>query len=1100
LYELKERDLKVPIFLSYHASAHKVEDQASRVGLGWSVSAGGMVTRTIRGLPDEYGPGGFLHQAAEMGQVGAYALGSDEEKYGWYDAMARGCRSAEPDIYYFSVAGYSGQFQFDWDGSICIASDAKLLITPIGLNPNNDTFIQAWKIVTPDGVRWTFDIKESISTRFEGPEILADPCRAILERKKPPQAWYLADIASPFTDSHVRFEYSDYVQSLERWSQETQVHNENLSPATPKREKLISDVGGKYLSVITTSSGDTTIEFIPGPNRTDVTGTALQALSEIRVRNRNDSIVKWWKFEYDYSVGRLTLKSLRECSNSDIMPPFSFDYYGGQLPSALSFRQDHWGYYNRNSAQTLIPQTVVRRVGGDVILDGANRSSAPDLLTTGMLKQITYPTGGADHFDFEPHEHSFEQSHPLTVPVTTHEQLSGAAPAFDTPAGQEHVERTPFNALDEVEIKLTASFSYGMKFGSPAFLPSVAIETNDGNEVFRLAPGGSAAPDGTPTQKIMILVFNPRSNSETIGETNLPPQRLPAGSYVFVVRCKQSPSQLGRNSVAARLAWEAPTGHFTTQRVQGAGVRIARITRTYGFGNPDKVVTYHYTTLVEGTEASSGSLLESYYVYEKWMTYSELSPGPTIPGSTETQKFVRFSQNRSSLGTTQGSHVGYSKVMVATGVNPVVGAVAVAGISVYNYTSPIDFPDFVDSDVPFPPPSSKDYKRGLLVDRSDYKSDSRRDILEESVLPVRRIVNTYNFLQRIVPALKVGWMVPGDGLTGPGFLHRYAVKGYSNIIGYARLTTREEHLNEPPNSFVTRGDYLFQEDGHKQLSVEITSSSEGGFTTEYTYPSSYPRHRRDAGIDELVKQHVAGAVIEKVISRDDGIVIAAERNGYGLFQGKVHQTHFETAAIGDGLVARGQALEVVADLYEVRGIYHAYDFHGNILEFSRPGGMVTCLIWDGPGTQLVARVDNARRGQVFYNGFEDDLQDTTTAQAYTGLRSKFISGVYTLQVADLPRLAGDYLFSYWKKVGGGAWTRVERIIRNYLPGTAISTDAIDGFLDEVRLHPLDALMTTFAHQPLIGLQTSTDANGLPTYFEYDSFGRLSTVRDRNQEC
>jgi hypothetical protein len=79
LYDLKERDLQIPILLSYHATAHKVEDQASRVGLGWSLGAGGIVTRSIRGLPDEYRPGGFLHQAAQMeGQIGKYALGSPD--------------------------------------------------------------------------------------------------------------------------------------------------------------------------------------------------------------------------------------------------------------------------------------------------------------------------------------------------------------------------------------------------------------------------------------------------------------------------------------------------------------------------------------------------------------------------------------------------------------------------------------------------------------------------------------------------------------------------------------------------------------------------------------------------------------------------------------------------------------------------------------------------------------------------------------------------------------------------------------------------------------------------------------------------------------
>ena len=1088
LYQLVERDLSVPISLSYHASAHKVGDEASRVGLGWSVNAGGTITRSIRGLPDEYRPGGFLHQAAEVGQVGAYALGSKENRFQRFDAMARGCRSAEPDIYYFTFGHYSGKFQFDWDGSIRIGSEPKLVITPIGLDPNN-VFIQGWEVVTPDGIRWTFSIKESIATRFQGGAILSDPCRAILESKKPPQAWHLAKIESPFTGSRVVFRYTDYFQILERWSLETQVHNDHLAPAAPKREKVISEVRGEYLAEVSTSSGDTTIEFLPGRERSDVVGSELRVLDGVIVRNRHTDIVKRWEFGYDNSTSKLTLRSLREANDSGSKPPFSFEYYPGRLPSALSFSQDHWGFPNNNPQQTLVPRTVVPLVGSNpVILDGADRSSAPEKLTVGMLRRITYPTGGTDQFDFEPHDYSFEQNVQLKSPVTASRSIGGEAPAPDTPSGEEHVDRTPFKLDDDVELRLTASFTYGIRFGGANFAnPVVDIETSNGKNVFTLAPGGAAAQDGQPTVKTLVVVFNAKANSDTVGAVPVSAS-LPPGSYVFIVRCKNPiATTLGRNSVRASLAWQQPTGKFTTKKVQGAGVRIARITRTCGFGNPDMVKTYHYSTEVEGEEVSSGSLLEAHYIYERWVTYLENIGGPTFPTSKTVQKFVRFSQNRSALGTTHGSHVGYRKVTVSP------GAEQENGKSVYTYTSAIDFPDRdIDVDIPFAPPMSRDFMRGLLLEQSDYKVGDGP--------PVRRIINTYNFIQHNIPALRVGWRIPGDGPTGAEFVDRYAVKGYSNLVGYGRLTNREEHLHEPPNSFITRASYEHQEDGHKQLTRETTASSAGIFTTEYRYPTDYPRGT-SAGIDELVKLHVVSTWIEKVRHQRVGsstAVLSAQRNRYGLFEGKVHKTHIETAAIAEPVITQGSIFGAVADLYEPRLIYRAYDGHGNILEYSQPGGMATSLLWDTAGTQLVAKVDNATRGQVYYDGFEDAVQGTT-AQAYTGSRSKLVSAVYRLEAARLPRLSGDYLLSYWKKSGAAPWTRVERVIRDYVPGSAISTDLIGGFLDELRLHPLDAAMTSFAYQPLVGLRTAVNANGLATYYEYDSLGRLATVLDRNRD-
>lgn len=52
LYEISSGDLSVPITLSYHASGIKVSENASWVGLGWSLSAGGEISRSVMGLPE----------------------------------------------------------------------------------------------------------------------------------------------------------------------------------------------------------------------------------------------------------------------------------------------------------------------------------------------------------------------------------------------------------------------------------------------------------------------------------------------------------------------------------------------------------------------------------------------------------------------------------------------------------------------------------------------------------------------------------------------------------------------------------------------------------------------------------------------------------------------------------------------------------------------------------------------------------------------------------------------------------------------------------------------------------------------------------------
>src|SRR5690606_14813942 len=62
LFQIKTKELTVPVSISYHASGIKVNDIASPVGLGWALNAGGVLTTTVRGKADE-GTAGWLHQS-----------------------------------------------------------------------------------------------------------------------------------------------------------------------------------------------------------------------------------------------------------------------------------------------------------------------------------------------------------------------------------------------------------------------------------------------------------------------------------------------------------------------------------------------------------------------------------------------------------------------------------------------------------------------------------------------------------------------------------------------------------------------------------------------------------------------------------------------------------------------------------------------------------------------------------------------------------------------------------------------------------------------------------------------------------------------------
>lgn len=73
LYEIAERDINLMVSLSYHGGGIKVGQIASWTGMGWSLNAGGVVTRTVMGLPDERPLAGFMHNTESISEFLNYS-------------------------------------------------------------------------------------------------------------------------------------------------------------------------------------------------------------------------------------------------------------------------------------------------------------------------------------------------------------------------------------------------------------------------------------------------------------------------------------------------------------------------------------------------------------------------------------------------------------------------------------------------------------------------------------------------------------------------------------------------------------------------------------------------------------------------------------------------------------------------------------------------------------------------------------------------------------------------------------------------------------------------------------------------------------------
>jgi hypothetical protein len=113
----------------------------------------------------------------------------------------------------------------------------------------------------------------------------------------------------------------------------------------------------------------------------------------------------------------------------------------------------------------------------------------------------------------------------------------------------------------------------------------------------------------------------------------------------------------------------------------------------------------------------------------------------------------------------------------------------------------------------------------------------------------------------------------------------------------------------------------------------------------------------------------------------------------------------------------------------------------------------------------------------------------------------------------LPAGNRQYIVSYWSRNGaltvtinGNATSATAGLTKNgwtyyshlLLTGTNVSITATNAIIDELRLYPSDALMTTYTYIPLIGMSSTCTPNNYISYYEYDNFNRLKVVRDMDK--
>ncbi|MEZ4848940.1 MAG: hypothetical protein R3B93_10060 [Bacteroidia bacterium] len=458
IYTVSEGELQLPISLNYHSSGIKVDEIASWVGLGWSLSAGGMISRTVIGAPDEgrvgstggasprspasgsgfykdYGIPQAMKDPTCLNNPNYYVPPNNVCKDYFWDA-ANGFLDTEPDLFTFSFAGHSGKFFFDENRTPHLIPDGDIRIEPI----DNPSFFFAWKMTTPDGRKYYFGGNGATENGYTDPNGIG----FTTAYNRSNTVWYLYRMENQDGSRWIELDYTSEKYSFANRLSHSVTFGAGCalvsgSPTAAPQTLMLTKVDGVRLLKIRTSSGRTIVDFVPKTaNRTDLSSytggfqqlnTEAKPLHKIKITQgswckefvlntsyfQSPMDLNYWPLydngydnnsANDPDTRRLRLTSIQEISCSGLStPPYVFTYNTSHsIARRFSLARDAWGYYNgENGNKALIPSGVQKPCDNSTLYTGANRNPNQTKMKAWILTKIQFPTGGTQKLFYEAH-------------------------------------------------------------------------------------------------------------------------------------------------------------------------------------------------------------------------------------------------------------------------------------------------------------------------------------------------------------------------------------------------------------------------------------------------------------------------------------------------------------------------------------------------------------------------------------------------------------------------------------------------------------------------------------------------------------------------
>ncbi|MBZ9731573.1 RHS repeat protein [Salegentibacter sp. JZCK2] len=927
IHNIVEQSFSLPVFLEYNYSGLVVEEIHGSTGLGWNLRAGGMITRQIKGLPDEsqngyFGPNKIGEKVYKMEK----GLLSTEEEGLLKENAANGKWDTESDKYLINIAGISASFYLNHQGDPVFLPYSSLKLERLETG--------GFKLTDTSGVQYFFTIEETTQIEnFEPDTIMIYP-----------SAWLVAEIILP---NNKKFNFSYLPYSIR---QRTYVDTyTKLEPSSPTYEECVntknlegvdtyitdSEVFGMLLSRISGNNQEINFNynFKNGSNYGD--GENPSSLKNITIQDSNQTVMSY-TFEYDnLSSSRKLLKSIHKGKDSQNQEEnfYQFEYYRGTLSEIPYYKQDHWGYYNGNL-----------NTSGRLIAENSNRAPSFSNTVLGALKKIHYPTKGSSEFIYEQNEVSGKLN---TGDVGVEDRLNTPIEIIinsDNYSDSEYIYETitvPFTpeALPDGQHSISLSYylhgsaGYSLAFMELRKVNSTQNVTCSNSSICNYKTDFASAEQSPVTKNLDKTYYN-----------------LEPGNYELKVILERAanvsdPSKSPRAVANIFLEYfDSANNTESDSSVAMGGIRIKEVISCTGPNENCNRKKYNYLK-EDGTTPSGINLSKPNYISHETHNYA---PDTNPPGSIEMTCNLKRVTSTSSLPLSSfiGSPVLYKSVEeISIGQN---------GEEIKRRLHFSGEPD-VEESFPYAQRDKKNWKKGLSLKTEFYKNSGTESLLikeESNNYSVSKrnenslkMLNSYNLK---AGRLRFFYTADGSRITqnnGAGiYLTAYTnsselyLKISSQMNNYYFDGTSASELTELKNF---EYDYPYG-----QLSKQSFVDSKGGnFEELFKYPYDY------------TTDVYTSMVAENQIS---SIVNVSSKKGKLL-----HQKHTEYGDFGGKLFLPKEDLYLKSNDSTAHSLlYHHYDTSGNPIEISKKSGPHIVYLWGYDDRYPIAKIDNASYPEI----------------------------------------------------------------------------------------------------------------------------------------